>query len=87
MVLVPGVANEMKSVLSFPFFPTHTKGRLAFIEKATTLVSDLSISMQIKNPNLHSLIAPHSTVLTDWNCVSWFVVMEPLWLVKMQMRV
>lgn len=34
--------------------------------------------MQMKDPNLHSLIGPNCTIMVGQNRASWLVVMEPL---------
>lgn len=39
-----------------------TEGRPTSIEKVLALVPDGPICMQMRNPNLHSLIGPNSTV-------------------------
>ena len=45
------------------------RGRPAFIEEVATLASDWSIFMQMRNPNLHSLIGWNSTCPT-WSALS-----------------
>lgn len=64
----------------------NRKCALRFIEKVPTLVPDGSVSMQIRNPNSHSLIGPNSTVLIGWLCTFWLVVMELLSLVSTDAR-
>ena len=38
--------------------------------------------MQMRNPNLHSLIGPNNTVLISWNCMCRLVVKGLFWLVS-----
>lgn len=63
-------------------FP-QTKGKPVFIVNGPAMVPDWAISMQMRNPNLHSMIGP--TTLIAWNLTSWLVVTSPSdWLVEMQ---
>lgn len=57
----------------------ETRRSPPFIEKVPALFPNLSIFIQMRNPNLHSLFGPDSTVLIGQKCVFWLVVMEQLW--------
>ena len=48
----------------------QTRGELTYIEGSTSYVPDWSVLMQMRTPNLHSLIGPKSTVLIGRNGVT-----------------
>ena len=58
------------------------RGASLYREKLPPLVSDWSVLMKMRAPNLHSLVGPKNTVLIDWNGA-----IHSDWSVKRLMRI